>query len=159
MPLIPNPAYAPVRVTSVQLIPGGGTNEIRSELPPGWVEYHRYCFPLSGNLMVVTRLRSRLGLTSETHTHDENALGEPEDRGSYPFGLGDGSQPSEHPRPQAPAESVPKVRDLSNLYKPRPNGECLSRHTSSPNVKYTTRSSRSTGSSVMANSCHRHLPR
>jgi len=50
--VIPPSPYAPVRVTSVQIIPGAGTNEIRSEPPPGWIERYRYRVSLhSGTLL------------------------------------------------------------------------------------------------------------
>lgn len=38
--------YAPVRITSVQLVPGAGTNELRSEPPPGWSGYLKYLVSL-----------------------------------------------------------------------------------------------------------------
>lgn len=118
--LIPLPSYAPVRVTSVQLISGAGTNEIRSEPPPGWIEYHRYRVSPSGNLVAVTRLRLRLGrdLTSEVRAHNENALEEIrdlEDRGPPPLDLADHPQPPDDPHPPLSADSEPKVREIFQL--------------------------------------------
>ena len=39
---IPLSPYAPVRIITVNLMPGDGTNEIRAEPPAGWYEELRY---------------------------------------------------------------------------------------------------------------------
>ncbi|KAF9644154.1 hypothetical protein BDM02DRAFT_3190857 [Thelephora ganbajun] len=93
--LIPLPSHAPVRVTSVQLILSAGTNEIRSEPPPGWIEHHRL----------------RRDLASEDYAHNENGSEERKDLegcGSSTLDLENDSQSSEHLHPTVPANSGSK---------------------------------------------------
>ena len=107
MPLISNPSYAPVVVTSVKIVHGAGTNVLVSEPPPGWAE----------------RQRKRLALRRKVSEFEERK--DSEECGSFPPDLGNDRQSSEHPRPPLPAKSEPKV---CRPFQIRPNwtdGGCL----------------------------------
>ena len=154
MPLIQNPTYAPVVVTSVKIVHGAGTNELVSEPPPGWAERH---LALRRSLSEERRDSEECELALTRNVSEERE--DWEGCGSLSPDLRDNSQSSKHPCLPILAKSEPKVRILSSSDQTRLMGDAFFRTTSFPSAKYTIPNSRNSGSSVTVNPYNRRLPR